>query len=229
MEVYRTEEEQVEAIKRWWKDNGNGILMGIGLAIALVFGWQSWQQNTRAKGEEASVLFSQMQEASRALLTMPATPVKEGEAPAENPQRVTFEHLAKQLKDEYAGSTYAVMAALMVARDKVDAGNAADAEKELRWALEQKPAEAISLIINLRLARVLAMKGELDNALALLEGIDPGAQKSTYEELRGDLYMAKGDVAKAREAYKAGLAAAAESSNNRALLKTKLDDLAVAE
>ena len=65
MEVYRTEEEQIEAIKRWWKDNGNGILMGIGLAIALVFGWQSWQQNSRSKGEAASTLFNQMQDAAR--------------------------------------------------------------------------------------------------------------------------------------------------------------------
>lgn len=228
MEVYRTEEEQIEAIKRWWKDNGSSILIGIGVAIALVFGWQSWQQNSSAKGEAASVLFSQMQDASRALQSAPPVPAKEGDA-AENPQRVTFEHLAKQLKEEYAGTTYSVLAAMLVARDKVEAGNPAEAEKELRWALDQKPSQAVSLIINLRLARVLAMKGETDNAIKLLESIDTGAQKPAYEELRGDLYMVKGDLIKAREAYKAGLDAATEASNNRSLLKTKFDDLAVAE
>lgn len=230
MEVYRTEEEQLEAIKRWWKDNGNGILIGIGIAIALVFGWQSWQQNTRSKGEAASVLYTQMQEASRALATMPpVAPVKEGEKPAENPQRATLEHLSKQLKEEYPGTTYSVMAALLMARDKVDSGNAAEAEAELRWALEQKPSAEIMLIINLRLARVLAMKGEPDNAIKLLESVDAGAQKPAYEELKGDIHLAKGDKDKARAAYQAGLDAATETSNNRSLLKTKLDDLAVAE
>lgn len=229
MEVYRTEEEQVEAIKRWWKDNGSGILIGIGLAIALVFGWQSWKQNTQAKGESASVLYTQLQESAQAIWSVPPTPAKEGEAAADNPQRLTFERLAKELKDEYAGTTYSVLAAMMVARDKVDTGNANEAEKELRWALEQKPSEPIVAIINLRLARVLAMKGEPDNALKLLESTDAGAQKSAYEELKGDLYLAKGDVAKAREAYKTGLAAAPENASNRSLLKTKLDDLAVAE
>ncbi len=229
MEVYRTEEEQVEAIKRWWKDNGNGILIGIGLAIAIVFGWQSWKQNSVEKGEAASVLYSQLQESAQAMWSAPPTPAKEGEAAAENPQRATFEHVAKQLKDEYAGTTYSVLAALMVARDKVEAGNAAEAEKELRWSLEQKPSEALSLVINLRLARVLALKGEQDNALKLLESVNAGAQKSAYEELKGDLYLAKGELAKAREAYQAGLVAAPEGASNRSLLKTKLDDLAVAE
>ena len=228
MEVYRTEEEQIEAIKRWWKDNGNGILMGIGLAIALVFGWQSWQQNSRSKGEAASTLFNQMQDAVQALQSAPPVVVKEGEKPAESPQHATLEHVAKQLKDEYPGTTYAVMAALQLARDRVEAGNAAEAEKELRWALEQKPDEALALIVNMRLARVLAMKGEADNAIKLLESLKPGAQRGELEEIRGDIYLGKGDVAKAREAYQAGMNAAGES-NTRSLLKTKLDDLAVAE
>lgn len=228
MEVYRTEEEQIEAIKRWWKDNGNGILMGIGLAIALVFGWQSWQQNSRSKGEAASTLFNQMQDAVQALQSAPPVVVKEGEKPAESPQHATLEHVAKQLKDEYPGTTYAVMAALQLARDRVEAGNAAEAEKELRWALEQKPDEALALIVNMRLARVLAMKGEADNAIKLLESLKPGAQRGELEEIRGDIYLGKGDVAKAREAYQSGMNAAGES-NTRSLLKTKLDDLAVAE
>lgn len=229
MEVYRTEEEQLEALKRWWKDNGSGILIGIGIAIALVFGWQSWQQNTRAKGEAASVLYTQMQEASRALSMMPPAETKEGEKPAENPQRATFEHLGKQLKDEHAGTTYSVLAAMLLARDKVETGKADDAEAELRWALEQKPSDEIRLIVNLRLARVLAMKGDTDGALKLLEGVDAGAQKPAYEELKGDLYLTKGDAAKARTAYQAGFDAAEDNSNVRSLIKTKLDDLAVAE
>ena len=45
MAELRTEEEQIEAIKRWWKKNGSSLLLGIALALAIVFGWQAWQNH----------------------------------------------------------------------------------------------------------------------------------------------------------------------------------------
>ena len=57
MDVYRTEEEQIEAIKKWWQTNGNNILIGIGLAIAVVFGYQFWKDSEQAAGESAFLVY----------------------------------------------------------------------------------------------------------------------------------------------------------------------------
>ena len=35
---YGNEDEQVRALKQWWDRNGASTLMGVGLALALVFG-----------------------------------------------------------------------------------------------------------------------------------------------------------------------------------------------
>ena len=32
MDVYKTEEEQVEAIKKWWQENGKSIIAGVVIA-----------------------------------------------------------------------------------------------------------------------------------------------------------------------------------------------------
>ena len=71
------------------------------------------------------------------------------------------------------------------------------------------------------------MKGDVDAGLTLMQGVDPGAQKGLFEEVRGDLLLMKGDKDKAREAYKTALGALDEKAQNRGLLEVKLNDLAV--
>lgn len=221
MEVYRTEEEQIDFIKRWWKNNGSSVVTGVAVAVALAVGWQTWQHREKAQGEADSLLFSQVQDAARAALVAPEDEGKE------NPQRATFNHLVKQMKDEHAGTSYAILTAMLAARDAVERGDAVAAEAELRWALSQSPSDGLRLLVIQRLARVLAMKGEVDAGLTLMQGVDPGAQKGLFEEVRGDLLLLKGEKEKARAAYKAALDALDANAQNRGLLEVKLNDLAV--
>ena len=118
MEVYRTEEEQIDFIKRWWKNNGSSVVTGIAVAVAIAVGWQTWHQREQAKSESDSLLFSQVQDAARAAM---AAPAEEGK---ESPQRATFKHLLKQMKDEHAGTSYSVLTAMLAARDAVEQGDA---------------------------------------------------------------------------------------------------------
>ncbi|MCG8672852.1 MAG: tetratricopeptide repeat protein [Pseudomonadales bacterium] len=224
MDVYRTEEEQVEAIKKWWQANGNNILMGIGLAIFAVFGWQYWNDTKRAAGEAASTVYDQLLQAEQKLVTLDA-------ASEEYKTEVgNLNHLIEQLRTDHAETQYAVFAALFEAKRAVAAGDADKAEEALRWALTNNATEGNRLIIQLRLARVLAMKGEHQAALDMIEKIDAGAQTSAYEEVKGDLYLALDQSDKARAAYKKALDSAGENANQqRPLLKMKYDNLAVAE
>ncbi|CBL45763.1 Hypothetical protein HDN1F_21800 [gamma proteobacterium HdN1] len=225
---YHTEEEQIQAIKDWWKDYGNTVLIGFGLALAILFGWKAWQSSAKDKSDTAATAYMQMQDAAQAMRQQPPVASAADGSKVETPQHATFLHMAEQIKKDYPDSGYAIMAALQLARDKVDNNDAAAAEVELRWALDHKPNPALTTIINMRLARVLAMKGDIDGGLKVLEGIQPEAQRAEYEEVKGDLYYAKGDMTKAREAYQASMNAGGGSAS-QAILKTKLDDLAVAE
>jgi predicted negative regulator of RcsB-dependent stress response len=63
VESYRTEEEQLEALKRWWQENGRGIVLGVVLALGLGFGWQAWQTNQQTAAENASILYQQLLQA----------------------------------------------------------------------------------------------------------------------------------------------------------------------
>ena len=47
MAELRSEEEQLEVVKRWWKENGTSLIAGAVLAAAGVFGWNAWQTTKR--------------------------------------------------------------------------------------------------------------------------------------------------------------------------------------
>ena len=35
--AYGSDEEQVEALKKWWNENGSSMLMGVGVVLILLF------------------------------------------------------------------------------------------------------------------------------------------------------------------------------------------------
>ena len=57
VDVYRTEEEQVEALKRWFRDNGRSLVTAILIALILVFGFRYWQDSQLRQREAASAQY----------------------------------------------------------------------------------------------------------------------------------------------------------------------------
>lgn len=223
---YTSEEQQVEAIRKWWKQNGNNVLMGIAAAIAAVLGWQTWNQNKQSNVEEAAALYGQVLE-SATLVQQSRSDVK---VESLEEQLSTLNHLGEQLKTDFDSSEYAVFAAMMLAREYVYSSNLDDAVNELNWANDHANNDALKLITNLRLARVMAAQGKNDEALSQLDTVVPGAQGDAYEEVRGDIYLAKGEKDKARSAYqKAMTLSETRHGRIRPILKTKHDNLPVAK
>ena len=37
VDIYDSDREQVEALRKWWKENGKSIVLGAGLGLAAVF------------------------------------------------------------------------------------------------------------------------------------------------------------------------------------------------
>ncbi|WP_317931602.1 tetratricopeptide repeat protein [Halioxenophilus sp. WMMB6] len=217
MSAHLTEEEQIEAFKRWWKENGKNTLTAIVLALAVYFGWQGWQNNQQAKRENASVLFQQMSEIAA---------IEPGIELSQQ-QLIEVASLGEQLKDGYAKSFYAVSAAMLMAKYAVDQGNLDEAKTQLGWAKEHNRDAALTPVIDLRLARLHLAAGELDQALALVKVAPATEFGSSYAEVRGDVLAAQGDTDGAREAYQLALDTLPDDqSSRRRFLLMKRDQYA---
>ena len=210
MEQYRTEEEQVEALKKWWEENGRSTVVAVIVALGLGFGWQGWKKYEQNELDAASNSYQAMLQS----LSSDA----QGDAAT----------LARDIKQNYSRSTYAQFAALHLARLAVNDGDLTTAESELRWVLGRadKGSDTMQLA-QLRLARVLAAAGDTSQALNILETADPGAYSATYQVARGDILLMEEREEEAREAYSSALMLASRGQGqvNMAMLQQKLQSL----
>ncbi|MEQ8516793.1 MAG: tetratricopeptide repeat protein [Chromatocurvus sp.] len=187
MESYRTEEEQVEALKRWWEENGRNLIIAVAVALSVGFGWQAWQSNREQQALAASAVYQRMLEAL-------GSEAGQGAGDARS--------LAGELKTDYGSSVYARFAALHLARLAVEAGDLSGAESELRWVVSKADSGSdLYQLAQLRLARVTAARGDVEQALAILDGTASNAYAGAYALARGDILMAADRQEEAGEAY----------------------------
>ncbi|WP_350668795.1 tetratricopeptide repeat protein, partial [Pseudoalteromonas sp. 69-MNA-CIBAN-0232] len=57
MAELKTEEEQIEAFKAWWKKNGVMLIVAVAIAAGGYFGWQAWKNGQANYTSEASALY----------------------------------------------------------------------------------------------------------------------------------------------------------------------------
>jgi predicted negative regulator of RcsB-dependent stress response len=215
VDQYRTEEEQVEALRRWWDENGKSTIAAIVIAVSVGFGWQAWKANDQQQRENASDIYQAMLQA-----------MGSGDASAE--QGLVGIDLAEQLKADYSGSTYAQFAVLHLARLAVTNNDLSEAEAQLRWVLGKADRGSdVALVAQMRLARVMASSGDTDQALAILEEVGEGPYQASYAVARGDILLALGRDEGARAAYNQALMLAASSQGqlNMPALEQKLQSL----
>ena len=218
MEQYRTEEEQVEALKKWWDENGRSTIVAIIVALGLGFGWQGWQKYGQQQTAAASNSY-------QALLQQ----ISSTEPGADTTELV---RLGEEIKAGHARSTYAQFAALHLARIAVSKGELAKAEAELRWVLGRadKGSDTHQLA-QLRLARVLASTGDQDQALSILASADAGSYQAAYAVAKGDTLLMLGRTEEARAAYTSAMVLASRGGAqvNLAMLQQKLQSLSPVE
>lgn len=217
MSEMRTEEEQVEALKGWWKENGKSLLFMMAIALSAVFAWKTWQQKQLNDAESASITYQNLLDGVSGVLSA-----------GDSDQIATSEHFANQLKDDFETSEYAKFAALLMARVKVDQGKFTEALDELDWVLTHAPTAEMRNITLLRKARVYQAMGENQKGLDVIQALNAKEFSSSVYELKGDLLLASGKSMDARAAYLQALASSGNAGSNP-LLNMKLEDLAVSE
>lgn len=205
MEVYTTEEQQVEVIKSWWKENGTSVLAGTVIGLVGLFGWRYYNELQQTNQEAASQAYN----------AMTAQLAKGDDAALEQ---------AKSFISAHQGDAYAELAALQLAAAAVKAGKL-DLAAEQLTQVAANGDESIKPIAALRLARVLKDQGKADEALAQLGKINNDAFKAQVAEVRSDVLLGQGKPEEARDAYQ--VAADAGGLQSSAELKLKMDDLAL--
>ncbi len=204
MANYATEEEQLEALKRWWQENGRAVILGVAIGVLALAGWRGWEMYTEQRAFGASGVYDRL-----------LHNLEQGAAAG-------VIESAEILRDDYAGTTYAALGALAAAGVAVGDGDLETAEQWLRRARELADDGHVDVLAGARLARVLHARGESDRALELLDAEVPAAFTALYAEIRGDILRDQGDSEGAVAAYQRALDAEIGPSN-RGLVERKLN------
>lgn len=207
MEIYNSEEQQVEAIKQWWSENGKSIIAGTVLGLLGLFGWRYYNDYRQGQQEAASTAYAQLMEQMQA----------GGDAAIKAGEAFVAAH-----KD-----TYGDLAALQLAAAAVAQNQLPLAVEQLKRVATASDNAELKPVATLRLARVLGAQGDYAAALNLLDELKEASYAGLVAEVRGDLFLMQGEKDQARTAYQAALAAAGINGNPAVM--AKLDDLANAE
>jgi predicted negative regulator of RcsB-dependent stress response len=201
-----SDKEQVELVKNWFKKYGLSIISGILIALIGTYGWNYWQQRQTIQSDQASMLYEQMlsSDTSRQLDQFNATAVA--------------------LIKDYSHTPYAGLAALSLANHAINQNNLPEAEKQLRWAMQNAKDKGVKEIAQLRAARVLIAENQPQSAISLLQNTDKNFG-SAAEIIRGDAYAAMQDKTRARIAYQKALSTLPEGAIIRQLVQMKLKEL----
>lgn len=207
MDPYTAEAQQIEEIKKWWRENGLSVVLGLTLGVSGIFGWRYWQGAQAQQAQAASALYSDMI------------------AALQNDNSDETRNFAEQILAEYESTSYGVFASMTLARLAVTDADLQAAGDHLRRALEQSDDDSLSHVIRLRLARILISNNATEQARALLQRQDQGAFAAVYDELLGDISVMQGDLEAARNAYQRAMDTARAAGRDVATVELKLDNI----
>ena len=184
MKEYETEEQQVEALKKWWKENSTSLIVGLFVGVSALFGWRYYVDQNNVHAVQASDLYMQVIQS----VTLKSVDDK------------TID-INNKLINEYSDTPYAALSSLALAKSEYEKDNIVAAVAQIELAIKHASDDLIKQISSLRLVQLNIEQKKYDEAEALLNMPHDAAYDAQFEELKGDLYYAKGDAAQARMAY----------------------------
>ncbi len=176
------EQDQLDALKSWWKANGNKVLIIAGLVIAGVVGYQGWKQYQAKQSAEASARFMELGDAS-------PTDVK------------TIQSISAEIIEKYPSTPYAARAALLAAKANYAAKDVDSAVSQTEWAYKNATEESVKSLAQLQLAGLKFEQKKYDDALKLVNEKHEASFDALFADLKGDILVAQGNKAEAKSAY----------------------------
>jgi predicted negative regulator of RcsB-dependent stress response len=204
----RVELEQVERIKKWCRDYGVGIIMGISFAIVITIGWRYWQQTQEDNLVMASLKYNNLLNAM-----------------VDQSKQATAESIASGLLRNYPKTPYASLAALQLARQAVYQNKLTEAEKRLAWVLQYTKSSTLRAVARIRLARVLLAENKPGYALKVLDENDNTVYQPLVLEEKGNIFWYLGHSAEALQNYLAAEKLFLDDALEQPLLAMKINKL----
>ncbi len=208
MSTYMTDEEQIEAIKKWWNKYGNTISTVILVLVVGFAGFRYWQWHKQQVALQASGTYEQMMAAYA------------------NEENKAIMSRANKLVQNSSGTIYGDTAHLTLAKMAAEKKAYAKAIPHLNEVIKNDSSSALTQIAKLRLARILLAQKEYQSALETIDKLSNESYISMVKELRGDIYLAKGDFGKAKIAYGEALSTARKQKMGNLFLEMKTNDIA---
>lgn len=213
MEVYETEEQQVEAIRNWLKKRGK-LLVSMIAVISLSIGGVQYVRHHKALSQQA------------------ASSLYQGLIVAvEKQDLISAKTKATQLNSEYESSIYGTLAKLYLAKVAIQDQKFDQAKSYFEWVLKNSPSAEFKSVARLRLAKLLFTQKKTDAALSLLnEGVDNKNQKNDHylsllQEFKADILSSQNKSKEAYALYKMAQEAILKKELQNPLLKMKIEEL----
>jgi predicted negative regulator of RcsB-dependent stress response len=204
------EQEQLDALKAFWKQYGNLITWALIAALAVYAGLNGWKWWQREQSAKAGGMYEQLQIAAQG-----------GDA-----QRAG--QVFGDLKERYPRTVFAEQGGLLAARVQFDRGQTDAAKASLSWVAENASEDEYKTVARLRLAGLLMQAKDYDAALKQLDAAKAPTFEALVADRRGDVLLAQGKAAEARAAYQAAWKAMDDKLEYRRLVDAKLTALGAA-
>lgn len=208
MSHYMTEQEQLERIKKWWQKYSSLITLILTVILLLVAGYKYWNQHQYKIISEASNAYEQMMSGFS------------------NQDYKKVRSFANQIITAYPRTVYAQVAHLTLAKLEVTKENYAKAKNELALIAKESTGSVFNQIAKIRMARLFFVEKAYDKALLELDQIKNSPFNPVLNELKGDIYLAKGEKDKAFTSYKEAFTDLSQLKVNNFFLEMKMNELA---
>ncbi|MFZ5503020.1 MAG: YfgM family protein [Pseudomonadota bacterium] len=203
------EQEQLEALKDWWKDNGNLVLGALLAFTVAVGGWRGWHYYQDQQARAAVTLYEQFIQ----------------QVDSRDPKRIN--DAATAMMEKFPSSIYAARATLMAAQINAPGGDVSRAKTQFQWVIDHAAEASLKDVARLHYATLELDQKNYAGAIKLLDAQHAAPFDGLYADLKGDVLAAMGKTEEARAAYKLAYDKVSAGSMYRGLLEMKIDALGV--
>jgi predicted negative regulator of RcsB-dependent stress response len=201
------QQEQLDQVKHLWAKYGNLVSWVLFLAVGAYAAWMGYQYWETDRAYKAGGLYEELDRK-----------VNAGDADRAG-------QAFNDLKNNYAGTTYAEQGALLAARVQALKGKDEPARASLTWEIEHGKNPNLVAIARLRLAGLLLDAKQYDAALAQVKADLPEEFKALADDRRGDILASQGKKDEAVKAYEQAYKALDPAIEYRRFVEGKLTAL----